>query len=241
MSKLPKAPLVEVIFEIKWNVSIGKQLQELEYLHGDLYPLLKEQYPFRESVNSGIPPEISVHTPKNRFRTEPNGYPLVQVGTGIVTVNTIDAKYFWDDYEARVLDVIQKLQQVYTFKTNENVNLVLQYVDFLKLDFTSLDILKYFEEYLNISIKQDFYKGPSFSKSVALNLTFPTALGDLIFNIGRGKDAKGADGITIHTFLIRNNVKPEHAIIKGWLSKAHDLCSTSFKQMTRGKLYDSFK
>lgn len=219
----------------------SKELQEIEYLHGDLYPLLKTEYPFREAVNAALPPQISIHAPKNRFRTAAQEYPLIQIGPGILTVNTVDASYFWDDFEKRVLDVIEKLKTVYTFKPNHNVTLVLPYIDFIKFDFRSQNILKYFEEYLNISIKQDFYKGTSIAKAVILGLNFPTQLGDLNVNIGRGKNGKGEDGITIHTNLTRIDIKPEQSLIKSWLDKAHELCSNSFKEMTQGKLYESFK
>lgn len=49
MSKLPKAPLLEVIFEIRWTVT-QKEVEEVKYLHGDLFPVLKNEYPHRESV-----------------------------------------------------------------------------------------------------------------------------------------------------------------------------------------------
>ncbi|HPH00719.1 MAG TPA: TIGR04255 family protein, partial [Tenuifilaceae bacterium] len=89
MSKLPKAPLVEVVFELRWQIINKVDLSKIPYLYGDIYSQLKNKYPFRESI---VPPEIPIdiliNQPVHRFRTAPNDYPLFQVGTGIITLNT---------------------------------------------------------------------------------------------------------------------------------------------------------
>lgn len=241
MSKLPKAPLIEVIFEIKWKINGPEESREAQYLHGDLYQLLKERYPHRETVNPHVPVELLLmNMPTHRFRAAPNDYPLVQVGPGIVAVNTIDSKYFWDDYESRIMEVLRHLKEVYQFKHHHNVQLILQFIDLLRFDFSKSEVLDYLEEYLNISIKQQFYTA-SKPKNVALALNFPTDQGTLSVNIGRGKDVKGHDGISVQTVLNSGVVKPNLEFIKGWLEKSHEICSVSFKKMTKGKLYDSFK
>jgi uncharacterized protein (TIGR04255 family) len=73
-----------------------------------------------------------------------------------------------------------------------------------------------------------------------LNLSFPNKLGTLSVNIAQGKDQKGFDGIAIQTQITSNAIKPDMDFIKNWLNDAHELCSTSFKQMTDGKLYEKF-
>jgi len=244
MSKLPKAPLIEVIFEIRWTIDINnkEEAQEVQYLHGDLFPLIKSKYPYREAANPQMPLELMMlHSPTHRFRTAANDYPLVQIGPGILTVNTIDAKYFWDDYEGRIMEALEKLKSVYSFKPHHNVHLVLTYIDLLKFDFQKGDVLKFLEEYLNISIKQGFYNNQSAAGNVLLVLNYPTEQGSLNLNIGRGKDQKGFDGITINTNLVSGNIKPEIPLIKDWLNKSHEVCSGLFKEMTKGKLYESFK
>jgi uncharacterized protein (TIGR04255 family) len=225
MSKLPKAPLIEVIFEIKWTVAGNKEAQEAQYLHGDLYPLLKGEYPYREAVNPFVPADLLMHVPTHRFRTSADDYPLIQVGPGLVTVNTVDSKYFWDDYETRVLGVIEKLQHAYPLQNHHNVHLVLQYIDLIRFDFQRGDVLNFLEENLNISIKQGFYTPRTVAGNLLLILNFPTELGSL----------------NVNTSIVSDTIKPDGAVLKDWLTKSHECCSTIFKDMTRGKLYDSFK
>ena len=74
-----------------------------------------------------------------------------------------------------------------------------------------------------------------------LALNFPAQVGNLNVNIGRGKDVKGDDGISIQTVLSSGVINPELDFVKDWLNKSHEICSNSFKRMTKGKLYDSFK
>lgn len=240
MSKLAKAPLIEVIFEVRWHVKGPKETQEFQYLHGDLYPLLKDKYPFREIVQD-IPIELPLQVPTHRFRSSPQGYPLVQIGRGLLTVNTIDAQYFWDDYESRVLEVMRALAEVYNFK--RQVNLVLQYIDLIKFDFADGDLLRFLRENLNINIQQGFYGDKTaVAKGVSLGLSFAIDSGVLNVNIARGKDTHGADGIAIRTTVNSGPMILDHPDnIRQWLNSAHEICSDSFKNMTQGSLYETFK
>lgn len=239
MSKLPKAPLIEVIFEIKWPINGKAELDEMAYLHGDLYPILREKYPFRETVQT-LPMELPIQVPTHRFRTAANDYPLVQVGRGLLTVNTTDSKYFWDDYEARILEVFAAASSVYNFKVP--VTMVLQYIDLLKFDFDNNDILRFLKENLKIQVTQGFFEPEtSIVKNVILSLNFATDVGSLNVSIGRGKNNQGVDGIAVHTTVNSNPVRPEIESVKEWLKSAHEICSTCFKEMTSGKLYESFK
>ncbi|MBV6460184.1 MAG: hypothetical protein HJHJAOHD_00286 [Flavobacteriales bacterium] len=100
MSKLPNAPLVEVIFELRWKVTDKEELTKCQYLHGDLYASIKDIYNFREAlVAPEVPMELYLNIPAHRFRVAQNNYPLVQVGPGLLTLNTIDSKYNWEEFE----------------------------------------------------------------------------------------------------------------------------------------------
>ncbi len=67
MSKLHSAPLLEVIFEIKWAVISKSDIVDFQYLHGDLYSKLKSKYSHRESL---IPPEIPIDVVSNHNKND---------------------------------------------------------------------------------------------------------------------------------------------------------------------------
>jgi len=99
MSKLPNAPLIEVIFELRWEIKQKSDLTKYQYLIGDLYSSIKGDFPIRESLAPPeIPTEILINNPAHRFRSDKNQYPLVQVGPGLLTLNTTDENYFWNDF-----------------------------------------------------------------------------------------------------------------------------------------------
>jgi len=236
MSKLPKAPLIEVVFELRWMIE-PQEGQTIQYLPGDLYPLVKEKYPFREAIQ-GVP--LFVGTPTSRFRTAQNDYPLIQIGPGVFTVNTTDAKYFWKEYERDIVEAIQNLNKIYTFKDTHNVTLTLRYIDLLKFDFGKDDLLKFLEEKLHITVKQEFYKTNTVAKNIVLSMNYGNELGALDITISQGKNMAGEDGIVIQTNIISNVIKPEAEKIRVWLDKAHELTSNLFKEMTKGHLQKQF-
>lgn len=237
MSKLPKAPLIEVVFELRWMITDPQDNQNIQYLPGDLYPKIKEKYPHREPMQ-GIP--IFGQTIASRFRTAENEYPLIQIGPGIFTVNTSDAKYFWKEYEAEVIDVIGKLNEVYVFKDSHNATLTLRYIDFIKFDFSNDDVLKFLNEKLHINVSQGFYETNSLAKNVVLSLNFDAEFGSLNVAINQGKNILNEDGIIIQTNIAKNIIKPETEKIKLWLDGAHEVCSNVFKHMTKGYLQEFF-
>jgi uncharacterized protein (TIGR04255 family) len=238
MSKLPQAPLIEVIFELRWTIT-PQETQEIQYLHGDLYPLIKDEYPFRETLQT-FPIEFLLNAPTHRFRKAANDYPLVQIGPGLLTINTIDSKYFWEDYEEKILDAIGKLQRVYTFKESHSIRLVLQYIDLVNFDFEREDIISFLKENLNVVVSQEFYSQKPVTKGLAINFIFENELGTLNVSFNRGKNLKNEEGIAIQTNITSHEVNVRTMDVKNWLEKAHELCSQLFKQMTKGKLYKEF-
>ncbi|MFM7429013.1 MAG: TIGR04255 family protein, partial [Flammeovirgaceae bacterium] len=215
-------------------------LQEFHYLHGDLYPLLKDKFPFRETTQN-LPMVDLINLPTHRFRYAANDYPLVQVGPGIITINTIDSKYFWEDYEKLILEVMQVLSKLNLLRGRHNINLSLRYIDLLRFNFQKADVISYLRDNLNVRIEQAFYKNDSISNNIAVNLNYENDLGYLNVNIGQGKNANGEDGIAIQTSVMSRPVQFDEIVVKDWIGKAHELCSSSFKNMTKGSLYDSFK
>ena len=75
MSKLPKAPLVEVVFELKWDIKIKSDLDDFQYLYGDLYANLKNEFPNRERLTPlEIPFDALINIPVFRFTKNENKY-----------------------------------------------------------------------------------------------------------------------------------------------------------------------
>jgi len=242
MSKLPKAPLIEVIFEIKWDITNKADILDFQYIHGDLYSRLRDKYPYRENV---LPPEVPLEVVKGlpvfRYRKDKNCYPLIQVGPGLLTVNTNDDEYYWDTYLVEINSTLENFNNIYSKFTGLMLSPSITYIDFFEVDFTKTNPLDFINENLGLTVEQNFLeKGNLTAKEV--NLTFNNTSGDnlLSLNLRSGK-FNNKEGVVMQTKIIGKKTKYSNEQLNSWLNETHEVCSKTFKKITGGKLYHSFK
>lgn len=113
--RLQKAPLIEAIFEFRWQPAVADR-------NGD-FPSRVHSYdlsafPFVLSRNlqdkgyttvEHIVPEFAPPTPhevRTRYRRTVDPWPCVQVGDGIVTVNQINDGYQWETFRRDLLSAL---------------------------------------------------------------------------------------------------------------------------------------
>jgi uncharacterized protein (TIGR04255 family) len=230
--KLETAPLIEVIFELRWKISDKKELEKSQYLHGDLYAKIKDEYPHREALND-LPIELCVNIPTHRFRGESDKYPLVQVGPGILTFNTVHPQYEWTSYEKGIIKLWETFQDVYRFEPQAKVTYSLQYFNFFNLDFEKVDAYKFINEKLNVKFEQNFYKNLSPPININTGFYYDDNPGSVAILFNRGSNSKNDEGIIIQTRVTSKLTQPLNEGMKSWLSQSHELCSNLFKKMIR--------
>jgi len=103
---LSKKPLVEAIFELRWKLqepTPGIKIDpNYKLLVGGIYDKIRQSYPFYEQLpTSALPDEIAAYVVQHRFRKATDGWPLVQIGPGVITVNDTEG-YTWDDFIVRI-------------------------------------------------------------------------------------------------------------------------------------------
>ena len=242
MSKLQKAPLVEIVLELRWKIMNKTDLSMVQYLYGDLYSELKQKYPYRESiVPTEIPLDILINQPVHRYRSAINDYPLYQVGPGIITLNTIDNKYYWDTFSEWAEELISSFLKVYPMEINDKITPSILFLDFFSFDFEKDDINKFINDKFNITFGQSFFKSTKYPKNINLGFYYELSIGDLSITFQKGKSKNQQEGIVLQT---RINGKPLNANkeeISDWINKSHEICSDLFKKLTEGELYESFK
>lgn len=244
MSKLPHAPLVEIVIELRWRITNKQDLSKVQYLYGDLYSELKDKYPYRESlVPTEIPLDILINQPVHRFRTAPNDYPLVQVGPGIITLNTVDKKYFWDDFSNSLSDLVNSFLKVYPLEGSEKITPAILFVDFFDFDFKKDDITKFLNEKFNITYKQSFIECDGLPTNLNLGYFYKIDEGNISVTFQKGKSIgkKDEDGLILQTRIDGNPLMPAGKEILKWTGLSHEMCSDVFKKLTEGELYESFK
>lgn len=141
-------PLIEVIAEVHWAL---KELQIAPEAKVDVYyerfvvefqkKLSMQNFAYSEElIPPAIPIEILPNQPRKRIRQSENKWPLVQVGPGIITANTIPPYEGWDKFKTFLYFVAEGLYKSYP-DANQNLRiekLHLRYVDGFdkRFDFT---------------------------------------------------------------------------------------------------------
>jgi uncharacterized protein (TIGR04255 family) len=241
MSKLPNAPLLEVIFELRWQIRQKSDLTKYQYLLGDLYSSLKDIYPIKESLAPPeVPTDILINNPVHRFRKERNQYPLVQLGPGVLTLNTTDNNYFWEEFYELAKKLNQEFFSVFPVE-NEAFKSNLLYIDFFKFDFKNQNVNEFINDSFNINIEQGFIKKTGNPFHLDLGFYYETDLGNLSVTLKKGKNEDKEDGIVMQTTLRGQESMETVENVLSWLNRSHDFSSDLFKEITKGKLYNSFK
>jgi uncharacterized protein (TIGR04255 family) len=242
MSKLPKAPLVEVVLELRWSIISKPDLAKIQYLYGDMYAELKNKYPFRESVvPTEIPLDILINQPVHRFRHAINDYPLFQVGPGIITLNTTDKKYFWDTFSKDADELFSVFFKVFPFTSTERITPSILFLDFFPFDFSKSDVYEYLNKNFNITFNQSFIQTEKYPRDLNIGYFYEIPSGELSITFQKGKNENQQDGIIMQTRINGKPILPDKKDISAWVEIAHETCSDLFKKLTQGELYESFK
>lgn len=254
--KLKNAPLIEAIFELRWELSKKPDGRQFDPHHkillGIIYEKVKDDYPFHEQLPSADVPEgFANYIVQHRFRTDKDGWPLIQLGPGIITLNDT-GRYSWTDFKERIEKVLKVLFDADP-KFIEIIpdRLILRYVNAIEFDFGKnkvLDFLKK-EMKLNFNIDNKLFKATNVDdqpSSFNLISSFPSLQpkGEIQLKFSRGKkkngevkDALGWDMIVQSTGV--DVPKDESGILK-WIDSAHDLVECWFFGIVDGDLRKSF-
>ena len=252
--KLNNKPLVEAIFEIRWQLTktdFGFVDPHYKILVGRMYDKLAKEYPFHESLpSSNFPDGMVDYVPQHRFRKGSGEWPLIQIGPGILTVNDTE-NYIWEDFEKRVLEAISVLIELYP-DANKNINInriLLQYIDAIEFDFENDNILEFLKKQLKININLHdglFLDNNINNFPVDFDLRFsyktnkPNGLINIRFRKGKKKNTKALIWETVmnSNSLDSKNIKKS---ISDWIQDSHRLADDWFFKLIEGELLERFK
>lgn len=261
MSELENAPLIEVIFEIKWGQTIqkGNELQielsneEIALMPGKMQMLVHDLgFDFVEVIKDQPP---IPHLVKYRYRKQPGGYPLFQLGDGIFAVNQIDVgdyEYNWESYIKTVEDGVKTLEKCYPFPMRNLplIDIQLRYRDAIIAEENEC-ILAFISNKLNVGnialptklIENENIFTDCATASLTLQVGCNKPNGQLICRINQGM-SDGQKAFIIDFIVIsKANVFAEitsDSLVK-WCTDAHDHHRSIFESIISDKLMETFK
>lgn len=242
---LRNKPLVEAIFELRWQLTeqLGGARVDPNYsiLIGKLYDRLSASYPFHQKLPTAIVPEEMVaHVVQHRFRKAENEWPLVQIGPGIVTLNDTEG-YDWTTFEPGIEGLVDALFEAYQPNTLHVSELQLRYIDAMSFDYEQNSIFAFLRDRMGVDVNMpsDLFEGTAVAKSPRSfdwRFSFPCEQpsGSIHLRFARGQRNQ------VDSLVWEMSVASEGSVlakaredIYAWVGRAHDLALDWFFKLIR--------
>lgn len=247
---LPNKPLVEALFEFKWGPETPEMLG-YPIIVGALYEKLKDSYKEIEDLPvNRVPHELTSYMVRHRFRKTKDGWPLVQIGPGILSVNETEGYTTWDVFRESIRHVLDKLYEAHP-KSNDIVaqSFMLRYINAVEFDFDKNDILEFMASKLKTNITLDknlFAVGDSTQMpgELILRLSFPLGKPKGSVTIQFASGLKIGRRALIWELIVSSSppqLGPLPSSADTWLQDAHNVIEHWFVKLTKGELLEHFK
>lgn len=232
--KLKNPPLIEAIFEVRWKLQGVNDELHYDMAVGRLFEALKEDFPYSESLPaSQVPKEISRYAVRHRFRSKKDGWPLFQLGHGILTFNQTNDYTTSEEFIPMAANVLNCLFNAYP--DLEVCNLALRYIDAIDFDYDSEDVGEFLKSNMGIATQlPDELFGDTVNKK-AKNLSYVSSYctsnpkGQVTLKINTGQ--KGGEKALIWEQLVQtldNDVPEMPNDLETWLTNAHKITESWF-------------
>ena len=247
---LKNKPLVEVLLEVHWELPVQKTpgIEEdpnYRLLLGRLSERVESDYPFHEALPTAqIPDAMAAHMPQHRFRTSEGGWPLIQIGPGLMTVNETDG-YTWSDFKERCQKAVASLFDAHPAKQKLKVqDLALRYIDAVGVDFDQESVFRFLQDQMKTSIslpdalfddKRVDRNPAAFNWQASFPNHIPGGLMTLRFAVGKHRDRPSLIWETL-VQTTRDHIPALPDGFSEWLRQAHELTDDWFFKLIEGEL-----
>jgi uncharacterized protein (TIGR04255 family) len=201
--ELAANPLVEAWLEIRWELEPGKIPGSMvdrgfQFALGTFFHSVKDRFGYRKELPaSQAPLEMVPYAVRYQFRASEGGWPILQLGSGVATVN-YTSPYTWDDFKGDALYLRSRLLEAYSDTELKTRRVALRYRNAEPFDHSSNDLLDFLSENLNVSIELPAHIPGSVSATAApasanviltFNLLEPAGIGTLQLATGLKKES----------------------------------------------------
>ncbi len=244
-----------MIYELRWELQGDAQTGRFRdpaypMMYGRIYEKMKREFPLIEDLPSvQVHPEANPFVVRHRMRKERNGWPLMQIGPGIVTIN--DGKgYSWTQFKNLILKVMESIVDLYpaeTFPLNF-VKSEIRYINAIGFDIQKENALSYLAEKLHMKVEIDrqiFKMNDMLDKpnAVSVNLAYSLnrPIGNLMLSANLGQiDGRPAYIVQSVAQSLGETVPQEESGMDLWLREAHEVAENCFMSFFKGPLLQRF-
>ncbi|NCO38439.1 MAG: TIGR04255 family protein [Armatimonadetes bacterium] len=143
--------------EVRWALAPGPPGQQTDphykLLLARLFDRASGHYPEHVQLpTASIPDEFVGHVVQHQFRVGSGQWPLIQLGPGIMTLNSTE-DYLWEDFQPRAVSAVEMLYQAHPKPTELKVaNLILRYIDAVEFDYRAEDTFAFLRDMLQVDV-----------------------------------------------------------------------------------------
>ncbi len=255
---LANKPLIEAIFELRWQLEESPQgLIDPHYqiLIGRFFDRIRNSYPeYEQLIPPFIPENVAAGQIRHRFLKEGKKYPIVQIGSGVLTVNSTN-DYKWEAFKPEICQIINIFFESHPQQTElilESISL--RYINAVQVDLESVNICKFLSESLkiNVDLEESLFNNDDRGEiplnptpvDLKLNIMFESyePKGVMNFKLTQGQ-------INQNSSLIWDceiNSRSEHVpnlpdSAESWLEQSHKVTSDWFFNLVSGRLLENFR
>jgi uncharacterized protein (TIGR04255 family) len=263
--ELKSSPLNEAWLEIRWQVEPGelspfKVDPGFAFALGKFYERIKHRFGHIVDLEaSQVPLEMVPYVVRHQFRVGKEGWPLLQLGPGVATVNFV-RPYSWEEFKDTALYLRSKLVEAYTEMVLVPERLILRYQNLVACEHSSGELLECLQNSLNTSIVLPTHI-PGFVAPIGnptggnISLTFdlanPKGKGTVRFASGtKTQTNPDTNEATVIEHIIfdliiasKNGDAPDYADeheFTNWLDTAHAVIHEWFFSLIEGPLREKF-
>jgi uncharacterized protein (TIGR04255 family) len=260
-SQLKNPPLVEALLEIKWELNkAGPDAFEdpgYKLASGRLFDRVKKRFGYIQNLPITIvPEELTAYAVRNQFRTEANGWPLVQIGPGVATVN-MAPPYTWKKFKDTIKFFVPILFDSYTgvvpgqpdYQLHLN-SALLRYINGIEWDWEMGNTLEFLQNNLHtsFSLPKNNLAADQDANPLNLNLQIGYPInepkGQVIIRFATGTVGQSKGLVLELLFLSAGDDVPQLNDIDGfmkWVNDAHTVLEQWFFSLIKGELHKRFK
>ncbi|MDE3046463.1 MAG: TIGR04255 family protein [Verrucomicrobiota bacterium] len=248
-------PLAEAIFELRWELQSDQQTRRMHdvaypMMYGRIYERLKKDFPLIEDLPATqVHPDGSPFVVRHRLRKEKNGWPLVQVGPGIVTINE-DKSYSWSSFRSLILRVVDSIIELYPSESMP-LNFVkseIRYINGITFDPQKEHPLQYMANKLHLKVEVEpeiFALNEIEERPIGIGMNLAYALNRPVGNFAVSSNLGHVDGkpaLILQTVIqsLGETVPQDKENFEMWLSQAHGVAENCFGSLCRGALMQRF-
>lgn len=235
MSKnnLKQPPLVKVTYRIWWHLYSLEDVEQSQYIIGDFYNKISEEFPEREMSGRVFSPYNHSNSYINRFTKKTDEKDIsIELTNDSMELIYGKKSYDWFKFKSNIRFTTEKIEGILKKLLNpDHLHISLEYINFIELNLENTDIFTYLEENLKLKFNQHFYK----ANQTPLNCNFSikyrhneTSRVSIQVESGSVDEKKG---LLIKYKVDSGKEKTDANHVIKWADDAHHLCEDIFFNM----------